>query len=402
MPDSPDLSFDPMDQTRTKDWAFLARLRGECPVSRPNEHLVFTATFAETMQGFRDAKTLSSVGDMRAPGVVVPEEESFLGELDAPLHPRIRRLLLRGFTPAAANAAEQWTRASVRRRLEAVRDAGSGDLMAQLAIPLPGSVAAHELGLPDEIHDQVMGWCNELLHSTWPTLGRTERGEGIAGAFPEFAAVLDAEIAARRDPGADGPRDLLALMVQTVDADGWRIHEQHVRTLAVNILAGSLSASYMIGNLLHRLLDPADEFAATLRADRTLIPAAVEESLRFEAPVMFLFRTARADLELGGCPIHTGDHVMLGIGAANRDERAYADAETFRLDRQGEPEHLAFGSGPHLCLGNHLTRMVGKVVLEEMLDLFPAGSLRLADGFRWECVDHIMEYGPERLDVVTA
>jgi cytochrome P450 len=155
----------------------------------------------------------------------------------------------------------------------------------------------------------------------------------------------------------------------------------------------------MIGNLLYRLLDPASGFADALRADGALIPAAVEESLRFEAPVMFLFRTARADIALDGCPIHAGEHVMLGIGAANRDETVYPDGEAFRLDRVDPPEHLAFGSGPHLCLGNHLTRMVGKVVLEEMLDRFAPGSLRLVDGFAWECVDHMMEYGPERLDV---
>jgi cytochrome P450 len=394
-----DISFDPMDQSRVKDWEFLARLRTTCPVSRPNAHLVFTASFAETMQGFRDARRLSSVGDMRAPGIVVPEEESFLGELDAPLHPRIRRLLLRGFTRAAAAASEAWTRASVRRRLEALRHAGGGDLMAELAIPLPGSVAAHELGIPDELHDEVMRWCNELLHSSWPTLGKTERGEGIAGAFPEFAAIIDAEIAARGDDTTGEYDDLLALMVRTEEDDGWRIAEQHVRTLAINILAGSLSASYMIGNLLYRLLDdPA--FADALRADAGLIPVSVEESLRFEAPVMFLFRSARHDVDLGGCPVRPGDHVMLGIGAANRDESVYPDGESFRLDREDPPEHLAFGSGPHLCLGNHLTRMVGKVVLEEALDVFPPGSLELADGFRWECVDHMLEYGPERLDVV--
>ncbi len=400
MTETNEFTFDPMDQTKTKDWAFLAKLREQCPVSRPNEHMVFTTSFAETQYGFRDAKKLSSVGDMRAPGVTVPEEESFLGEIDAPLHPRIRRLLLRGFTPAAANAAEEWTRASVRRRLEAVRDAGSGDLMAELAIPLPGSVAAHELGIPDAMHDQVMAWCNELLHSTWPTLGKTERGEGIEGAFPELAAAIDAEIEARDTLTEGGPQDLLALMVQTVDPDGWRIHPQHIRTLAINILAGSLSASYMIGNLLYRLLDPASDLAPTLRDDPDLIPKAVEESLRYEAPVLFLFRSAREDLDLGGCPVHTGDHLMLHIGAANRDERVYEDGETFRLDRSGDPEHLAFGSGPHLCLGNHLTRMVGQVVLEEALDVFPPGSVRLADGFEWECVDHMLEYGPERLDVV--
>jgi cytochrome P450 len=77
----------------------------------------------------------------------------------------------------------------------------------------------------------------------------------------------------------------------------------------------------------------------------------------------------------------------------------YEDPERFRLDRSGMPEHLAFGAGPHLCLGNHLTRMVGRVVLEEMLDRFPPGSLQLVPGFGWACVDHMLEYGPEHLPV---
>ena len=397
-----ELTFDVMDQAKTKDWDFLARLRRECPVSRPSEGMVFTAKFDDTNKGFRDAKTFSSVGDMRAPGVTVPEEESFLGELDAPLHPRIRRLLLRGFTPAAANASEDWTRANVRRRLQAIIDAGGGDLMAALAIPLPGSIAAHELGLPDELHDQVMSWCNDLLHSTWPTHGETERGVGIEGAFPELAAAIDEQIALRQDPTDGAPKDLLSLMVQTVDPDGWRIALQHVRTLSINILAGSLSSSYMIGNLLYRYLDESTGFAAAIRNDPTLIPAAVDESLRHEAPVMFLFRVAKTDTTISGCPVHAGDHIMLGIGAANRDEAVYADPDEFRLDRQGEPEHLAFGAGPHLCLGNHLTRMVGKVVLEEVLHMFAPGSLSLAPAYEWECVNHLMEYGPETLEVVVA
>jgi cytochrome P450 len=395
-----ELTFDPMDQTKTKDWAFLARLRKECPVSRPVEGLVFTARYEDTARGYRDAKTLSSAGDMRAPGVTVPEEEQFLGEIDAPLHPRIRRLLLPGFTPAAASRSEEWTRRNVRRRLDAVAGAGKGDLMAEIAFPLPGSIAAHELGIPEDLHDPVMEWCNELLHSAWPTHGKTERGEGIAGAFPELAATIDEQIALRRTPSGADPQDLLALMVQTVDTDGWRLSEQHVRTLAVNILAGSLSASYMIGNLLYRYLDEGDDFARTIQADRSLIPASVDESLRLEAPVLFLFRVARQDTTIGGCPVHQGEHVMLGIGAANRDEEVFADSDQFRLDRKGEPEHLAFGAGAHLCLGNHLTRMAGKVILEEVLDVFPPGRLRLVPGYTWRCVDHLMEYGPETLDVV--
>jgi cytochrome P450 len=392
-------AFDPTDMAKSKDFELMARIRRERGVVRPAEGIVLTTRYEPTRQAFLDAKRFSSVGDMRAPGVVVPREESFLGELDAPVHPKIRRILLRGFTRSRARLAEDWSRASVRSRLEAVAKQGGGDLMAALAIPLPGSVSAHELGIPDELHDPVMDWCNELLHSSWPATGKTERGEGIAGAFPDLAACLDTLIQAREK--ADTPDDLLGLMVRSLDEDGWRIGNHHVRTLVVNVLSGSLSASYMIGNLLYRLFtDPG--FGAALRADERKVELAVDESLRFEAPVTFLFRTAREDAEIGGTPVYEGEHVMLGIAAANRDEDVWENAEEFRLDREGAPEHLSFGFGPHICLGNHLTRMIGRVVLEEVMETFGPKGLRLADGFEWICVDHLQEYGPETLDVVVA
>ena len=394
-----ELAFDPMDASKTKDWDLLARARREQPVLRPTEGVVFTSRYEETATVFKDARRFSSAGDMRAPGVTVPEEESFLGELDAPLHPKIRRILLRGFTPARAEAAEPWTRAWVGARLATVAADGGGDLMKRLAIPLPVAVAGHALGIPEPMHDDMQRWCDELLHSTWPTMGRTERGEGIEGAFPEFAAAIDSLIAERRDAGGE-PADLLGVMVQTRADDGWRIPEQHVRTLTINILAGSLSTSYMVGNLLYRFVTHVADFAAVLASDRALVPVAVEESLRHEAPVAFLFRRAVGDTSLSGCPVHAGEHIMMGIASANRDDGVFPDASSFRLDRSGRPEHLAFGAGAHLCLGNHLTRMIGTVVLEEVLDRFGPGGLELAPGFEWVCVDHMLEYGPEALDVV--
>jgi cytochrome P450 len=394
-----ELAFDPMDASKTKDWDLLARIRRSQPVLRPAPGVVFTARYDDTATVFKDARRFSSAGDMRAPGVTVPEEESFLGELDAPLHPKIRRILLRGFTPARASAAEPWTRAWVGARLGAVAAEGGGDLMKRLAIPLPVAVAGHALGIPEDLHDDMQRWCDELLHSTWPTMGRTERGEGIGGAFPEFAAAIDRLIAARRS-GVGEPSDLLALMVQTRADDGWHIPEQHVRTLAINILAGSLSTSYMVGNLLYRFITHERDFASVLEADRSLVPVAVEESLRHEAPVAFLFRRVVGDTALGGCRVQAGEHIMMGIASANRDDAVYPDGSSFLLDRPGSPEHLAFGAGAHLCLGNHLTRMIGKVVLGEVLDRFGPGGLSLAPGFVWACVDHMLEYGPEALDVV--
>lgn len=392
-------AFDPTDPVQAKDFDRMARIRRERPICRPAENLVLTTRYAETAEGFRDAKRYSSVGDMRAPGVVVPEAESFLGELDAPLHPKIRRILLKGFTRRGAAEAEAWTRAEVRRRLDRVLTRGGGDLMADFSIPLPGSVSAHVLGIPDALHDQVMGWCDELLHSSWPATGRTDEGEGIEACFPDLTACLDGLIRERAEAGEAAPDDLLSLMVQTQGEDGWSIGAHHTRTLVVNILSGSLSASYMLGNLLYRLLSDAS-FGDALREDAARIPKAVDESLRLEAPVTFLMRTVREDGELGGFPVYRGEHLMLHIGAANRDPEVYPDPEAFRLDREGPAEHLAFGIGPHICLGNHLTRLVGRLALEEALRALSDHRIELADGFAWECVNHLQEYGPERLDVV--
>jgi cytochrome P450 len=137
-----------------------------------------------------------------------------------------------------------------------------------------------------------------------------------------------------------------------------------------------------MGNLFHRFVTDPDGFTDVLRADRSKIPLAVEESLRFEPPVLFLFRTAADDTEIAGCPVHQGERVITGIASANRDERTYEHAGEYRLDRDALPEHLAFGTGPHICLGDHLTRVEGRVMLEEMLDVFGPGELQLAPGWQ--------------------
>lgn len=389
-------AFDPNDPVAAKDFARLAVIRKEKPVCRPAENIVLVTRYADAVEVFRDSKGFSSVGDMRAPGIVVPIEESFLGELDAPLHPKIRRVLHRSFTIAKAQESTDFTRRALKKRIAAIATSGKGDLMSDVGIPIPGSVAADLLGFPEALHDPLMSWCDQLLHSSWPMTGRTEKGEGIAGGFPELARCIDEQIEIRaKDASRD---DLLASMVRSRGDDGWQIGDHHTRTLVVNMLAGSLSASYMIGNLLYRLLTDRP-FEAALRRDDANIDRAVEESLRYEAPVAFMWRTARADARIGGVPVFKGEHIMCHITAANRDEAAYPDGESFRLDRIDPPEHLAFGSGPHLCLGNHLTRLIGRAVLEEMLALMAKARVELEPGFVWQCVNHLQEYGPEHLPV---
>ncbi len=393
-------AFDPFDPAQTQNqWELLARLRREAPVSRPMPGFVYLARYADVKEAFRDAETFSSREGFRGPGVVVPEEESFLGEIDPPAHPRLRNLMRQAFRPGLERTAEPFTRAFTRRKLDALAGAGGGDLVSELGIHLPPAVTAHMLGIPTGEIERVGRWGFELLHSTWPATNRTERGEGLGGAFPEFAAFLDAQIAWRRSHD-DAPDDLITRMTRAT-VEGKALSDVQIRTLSANCLLASQSTANLIGNLLLRFLrEPA--FAARLRAEPGVIPAAVEESLRFEPPVLFLFRTAVRDTEVGGEKIHAGERIVLGIASGNRDESVYERADEFWLDR-GWPhaaQVLTFGPGPHLCLGNQIARMEARVVLEEVMARFAPGALGLAPDFALHLVPMFLEYGPERLDVV--
>jgi cytochrome P450 len=163
-------------------------------------------------------------------------------------------------------------------------------------------------------------------------------------------------------------------------------------------LSAGLSTTNLISNLYYRLIT-SDDFYSALRDDAALIPVAVEESLRFEPPVLFLFRTATQDTEIADTPIKAGDRLVTGIASANRDESVFDRANEFRLNAS-DPENLAFGAGPHLCLGNHMARMEGRVAVEEFFRHFGPGELRLAPAYEYHLMPHFLEYGPERLDVV--
>ena len=393
-------AFDPFDPKQTQhQWEQLARLRREAPVSRPLPGFVYVARYEDVKAVFRDAATFSSREGFRGPGVVVPEEESFLGEIDPPAHPQLRSLMREAFRPGLERGAEPFTRAYARAKLDALAEAGGGDLVSALGIVLPPAVTAHMLGIPTGEIERVGRWGFELLHSSWPATNRTERGEGLGGAFPEFAAFLDEQIARRRRL-PDPPDDLITRMTRA-SVEGRALSDVQIRTLCANCLLASQSTANLIGNLMLRFLSDPD-FERRLRAEREVIPAAIEESLRFEPPVLFLFRTALRDTELSGEKIFAGERIVLGIASGNRDESVYEHAGEYWLDRgwPNAPQILSFGPGPHLCLGNQIARMEARVVLELVMERFAPGVLRLAPGFELHFVPMFLEYGPERLDVV--
>ncbi len=392
-----DLVFNPFDpaQTRTS-WEKLARLRQEQPVSRPFEGFIYTAKYDDTRETFRDGSRFF-YGDagMRKPGAVVEYEERFLGEIDPPEHPRIRRLLHRYFTPSAATAEEPFTREYIRDKLEGIAAKGGAELLADFSIVVPIAVTAHVIGLATDHISQIAADMLDIRQGEEFLEGTI----GVDRAFPELSAFCDAAIDERLAAPVP-PDDLVSAMLFTENEHGNRMSRRQVRTLMVNLLSGSSSTTSLFNNLFYRILsDPS--FDATLRAERSLIPNAVEESLRLEPPVLFLFREARVDTELSGHPVHQGERICMGIASANRDEERFACSEEFRLDRHGEPEHVSFGWGPHLCLGIHLARMEARIAIEELFDVFPPGGISLSPGFVYEFpTDDFLRYAPAHLEVV--
>ncbi len=163
------------------------------------------------------------------------------------------------------------------------------------------------------------------------------------------------------------------------------------------LMAGNETTTNLISNLCYELVRVPERYQR-LRADRDLMPIAIEESLRHDSPVQLMFRTAKSDTELSECPIKAGERVIVSMGAANRDETVYDHASEFDLDRGLVTNHMAFGLGPHLCVGAPLARLQTRILMNELLDR--VADPRLADDFAYEKVNFFAFRGPKHLPVV--
>jgi cytochrome P450 len=394
--------FDLFDPKQTQHmWPLMAKMRADCPVASPAPGFYYTSRFSDTEKVFRDSQLFSCAGGFRAAGVEIPEEELFLAELDPPVHTVLRKFLLKSFNPGMARRAEPFARTYISGLFDDLDAAGTGNLVEDMSTPIPIAVTGHVLGVPVGDISTLAARIFALLHTDWPAYGVRDRehpedGRDLAGSAPELIAYLEGMIGARRD-GSVISDDLISQMI-AAEVDGTRMSNERIRSLIVNFLSAGLSTTNLISNVLYRLIT-SQEFDARLRADQDLIPAAIEESLRFEPPVLFLFRTVKEPTAISEQPLDSGNRVVMGIASANRDESVYEEGERFRINRS-DPEHLAFGAGPHLCLGNHMARMEGRVVVEEYLRRYSYGDVRLAPDYEYELMPHFLEYGPERLDVV--
>lgn len=372
------------------------RWRAESPIVRLGPNLLYVSRWHDCWEVLRDPLTYGNANGFKV--VDIPEEERSLGEMDPPRHPILRRVMRTGFTRGFVAAQADYARRRAEVLVDAIAEKPSSELVSELCDRLPNDVSLHMLGVPEADSQQIIEWAKELLHSDWTWKHETDRGFGIVGSFPEFSAYLDALVEARRRP--DAPDDVLSRLGKAT-LEGKPLSATVMRTLAVQLIVGGFSTgTNMVGNLLHRILREP-ELHGRIRRDLSLVPAAVEESLRLDPPVVFILRNVMRDTALRGIPLAKGQRLALGLVSANRDEAVFPDPDAFRFDR-GAPQHLTFSGGAHLCIGASTARLVGREALRAFVQRFDVGEIELAPDFEYHGVPVFLEHGPETLDVRSA
>ncbi|OIN81097.1 cytochrome P450 [Mycobacterium malmoense] len=349
----------------------LARLRREEPVQRiemsgmphaESKPVFIVYRHEEVQQMLRDNETFSSAIIIDAFGDVLGRHV-MLG-MDEPEHGRHRSLVAKAFSQ---KALARWEDELVGRVGNELIDRfvarGRADLVKEFTFPYPTQIIAGLLGLPREDYPQFQRWSISLLSFTI----NPERGRAASAALEEYFTPI---LATRRAE----PRDDLISGLAQAEIDGEKLSDDEIFSFLRLLLPAGVETTYRsLGNMLFGLLCNPDQLDA-VRADRSLLPQAIEEAVRWEPPLLTITRVATRDTELAGVPIPAGSSVMPMLGSANRQEDRYPDPDRFDIFRPARA-HIGFGHGVHVCLGMHLARLEMRVALNLLFDRLP--NLRL-------------------------
>jgi cytochrome P450 len=361
----------------------FAKLRKQDPVHWSERHRAWVLTrYDDVSAAFRDLRLSSD----RASPLARADEADVLGNdpvrsvladwmvfRDPPDHTRMRRALRPLFTPPAIEAL----RATVERVVDQLLDGlpEELDFLAEFAIPLPAMVIAEMLGVAPEDHDRFRAWSRDLATLVFAS-GLPDRHRRGREALTALADYLGEQLERRRGRQTD---DLLGALAAMQTA-GQLTSEEATANAVLLLFAGHETTTGLLGNGLAVLLAHPDELEG-LRAERSLVPSAVEELLRYEGPSKLMPRWAMEEVELRGRRIAPGDLVYLVQAAANRDPEQFE--EPHRLDLARDPNsHLGFGYGLHYCLGAPLARLETAIALSRLLDRRPRIELA-SDPPRW-------------------
>ncbi len=287
---------------------------------------------------------------------------------DPPLHTRVRKIMAGALTPRAIADMEAPVVALVDRLLDGMAATGSVDLIEDFAAAIPIEVIGNMLAVPRCERGPLRDWSLDILGALEPapTTKQIERGNRAVTDFTEYLAGL---VADRRKRPGDPEKDVLTRLIQG-EAEGGRLSEAELLQNCIFILnAGHETTTNLIGNGLVALTEWPGELRRLI-ADPSLIRSAVEELLRFEAPVQLGNRITTREAVIGGVTLAAGTSITLGIGASTRDPERFPKPDVLDIARQPN-RHLAFASGPHMCVGVAVARLEGRIAIERFLARFP-------------------------------
>lgn len=368
------IAYDPYDVEINADpYPVFRRLREEAPLYYNEEHDFFAVSrFEDVERGLRSNSDLISgrgaileliKADIKLPsGTVIFE--------DPPTHTVHRKLMSRVFTPKKVAALEPQIRAFCARSLDPLVGGDRFDFVKDLGDQMPMRVIGMLLGIPEEDQEELRDRADGGL--------RTEPGQPMQ---PTTAGLTNERFAEYLDWRVDHPSDDIMTELLTVefeDESGTRrrLHRDELLTYITVIAgAGSETTTRLISWIGKVLADHPDQ-RRQIAEDRSLIPPAIEEILRFEPPAPHVGRYVAHDVEFQGETVPAGSAMLLLPGAANRDEARWRDSECFDIHREAI-SHIAFGYGPHFCLGASLARIEGQIALDEVLRRFPEWEVDL-------------------------
>jgi cytochrome P450 len=313
----------------------------------------------------RDAKTFTSTAYDSTIGMVMGH--MILG-MDDPEHRGHRNLVAQAFRE---KSLARWEPEFIGPIIDELIDRfvadGEADLVRQLTFEFPVRVIARLLGLPEKDFAQFQRWSMELIG----LVANIDLGLQASESLRNYFAQVVAE--RRVSPQEDVISDLV-----TAEIDGESLSDEAIYSFLRLLLPAGAETTYRSsGNLLYLLLTHTDQLDA-VRDDRSLLPQAIEEALRFEPPLLTINRTATCEVEIGGVTLAAGESITPNLGSANHDETRWDNPEAFDIFRPALP-HIAFAHGPHMCLGMHLARLETRALINRVLDRLPDLALDPGD-----------------------
>jgi len=341
-------------------YAMFREVRSRCPLGHSSElgGFYFPTTYSEVKRAYSDFRTFTSTQGSGLPAQIA---RLLPVELDPPQHTRWRRVLDRFFTLEAAEADRPRIQGIADELIDSFIGRGSADAVNELTRPFLALTMLPILGVPLEDREMLSSKLMWMVHY------RMTDHAGWVARYMEVEAYLTGLIAARRTQ----PRrsDLLQCLIEE-EFDGRMLSDGEGYQVVLLTLFGALdsTSSAMSGSLYHLALHPEDKYRLT--SGEVPWKTALEEFLRYTTPIQALRRTVTKPTELEGCPLQTGDVVVLLSGAANRDPAKFPDPDSCIIDRDAR-DHLTFGAGGHICIGRHFARIMLEICLKTMLRRAP-------------------------------